>query len=83
MIMKRRLKKIFKDPIFIINFKLFPEAFVEDTFERCFLMNIPELNVKRWFKVWQIVPMYIGCGCIFDIKGFYIYREELYRKGAL
>ena len=81
--MQRKLKKIFKDPLFIINFSPFPEAFIEQIFERCFLINIPELNVKRWFKMWHIVPMDIGCCCVGDMKGFYIYREELYKKGAL
>ena len=78
-----RLKRILKDPIFIMNFKFYPKAHIINTFENCIQLNIPKLKKKGWFKIEHLVPIKYCRKCIFNLRGFYIYKEELFRKKFL
>lgn len=66
-----------------MNFKFYPKAHIVNVFEKCFQVNIPELGKNGWFKLKHLVPAEYCKKCIFNIRGFYIDKEELYRKKIL
>lgn len=80
-IIKKFHSKIINSPLFNINFKEYPKATIIQKFQNCYLLNLN--GKKTWFKQKHIFPIKVKFCCFLELKGFFICKKELIRKGLL